>query len=132
MSPVLGPRSQNDNHASFLISKNVFFSANGDIHSASLVRLGSATHTVNTDQRRVPLILKRNTLLRKWSVAIPKDPGIAILGYWMLFGMDANGTPSIAKTILITSDEKALEENRVERYELDSSSALSHFTRETY
>jgi hypothetical protein len=32
----------------------------------------------------------------------------------MLFVMDANGTPSVAKTILITSDEKALEENECE------------------
>jgi galactose oxidase len=96
------------------VGKNVYFSANGDIRSASLVRLGSATHTVNTDQRRVPLVLKRSALLRKWSVAIPSDPGIVIPGYWMLFVMDANGTPSVAKTILITSDEKALEENECE------------------
>lgn len=36
-----------------------------DIRPVFLVRLGSDTHVVSTDQRRVPLVLKRSALLRK-------------------------------------------------------------------
>ncbi|KAH7169897.1 galactose oxidase precursor [Dactylonectria macrodidyma] len=71
------------------------------ISSASLVRYGTSTHTVNTDQRRIPVALKkRDTNL--YSFVIPADPGIALPGYWMLFVMNQAGVPSVAKTIKIT------------------------------
>ncbi len=38
-----------------------------------------------------------------YTLAVPSDPGIVVPGYWMLFAMDANGTPSVAKIILIKS-----------------------------
>ena len=60
----------------------------------------SVTHTVNTDQRRIPLIpLSAGT--NKYTVTVPNEPGIAIPGYWMVFGMNGAGVPSIAKTVLI-------------------------------
>lgn len=70
------------------------------VTSASLIRYGSSTHTVNTDQRRVPLTL-RTTASNTYSVTIPSDPGVALPGYWMLFVMNTSGTPSIARTIKI-------------------------------
>ncbi|TFD04411.1 DUF1929 domain-containing protein [Cryobacterium sinapicolor] len=33
--------------------------------------------------------------------AIPSDPGVVVPGYCRLFAMDANGVPSVAKTIQI-------------------------------
>ncbi|KAI9645069.1 hypothetical protein NHQ30_005803 [Ciborinia camelliae] len=74
------------------------------IHSASLVRIGSATHTVNTDQRRVPLPINYLHLYKNRYVAhLPADYGILIPGYWMLFVIDEHGTPSIAQTIFIAT-----------------------------
>ncbi|KAK3497075.1 putative galactose oxidase precursor [Neurospora hispaniola] len=85
------------------------FHTNRRIASASLVRLCSATHTVNTDQRRVPLHFRRRMpVFGRYHVHIPNDPGIVIPGYWMLFVMDEAGTPSIAKTIMITSNVKTI------------------------
>ena len=65
----------------------------------SMIRLGSTTHTVNTDQRRIPLFgtNQGNT----WTLALPTDPGIMIPGYYMLFAMNAQGTPSIAKFVWV-------------------------------
>ncbi|CCC14578.1 hypothetical protein SMACR_09672 [Sordaria macrospora] len=95
---------------SIQIGRTLKFHTNRRIASASLVRLCSATHTVNTDQRRVPLDLRRRVpVFGRYSVTIPNDPGIVIPGYWMLFVMDETGTPSIAKTILITSNVKTIE-----------------------
>lgn len=70
----------------------------------SLVRYGSSTHTVNTDQRRAPLkatSTKTTTQGKTYNLALPADPGILLPGYWMLFAMQ-NGVPSVAKTVLIT------------------------------
>lgn len=67
----------------------------------SLIRYGSTTHTVNTDQRRIPLDTVQgqgNT----YTITIPQDPGVALPGYWMLFAIDSVGVPSIAKTVKIT------------------------------
>ncbi|KAE8357035.1 hypothetical protein BDV28DRAFT_126109 [Aspergillus coremiiformis] len=94
------------------VGKTITFETKDDIKSASLLRLCSATHTVNTDQRRIPLELSRSTgdYDHKYTVTVPADPGIAIPGYWMLFVMDHHGVPSIAKFIMVTvSNTKTLE-----------------------
>ncbi|KAL8800932.1 MAG: hypothetical protein Q9182_004814 [Xanthomendoza sp. 2 TL-2023] len=66
--------------------------------SFAMVRFGSVTHSVNTDQRRVPLASMTgggNTYI----VLIPREPGVAVPGWWMLFAMNAQGVPSVAATI---------------------------------
>lgn len=73
---------------------------NTAVTSMSLVRYGSASHTVNTDQRRIPLTLT-SAGTNSYKVAIPNDYGIALPGYWMLFAMDGNGRPSTAWSIRI-------------------------------
>ncbi|KAK3498584.1 putative galactose oxidase precursor [Neurospora crassa] len=91
------------------VGEELRFRTDRRIASASLVRLCSATHTVNTDQRRVPLPLGRRVpMFGRYHVHIPNDPGIVIPGYWMLFVMDEAGTPSIAKTIMIKSNVKTI------------------------
>ena len=74
---------------------------NSPVGSMSLVRYGSATHSVNTDQRRVPLT-PVPAGVNTYRVVVPADPGVALPGYWMLFAMDVAGVPSVSKTIKIT------------------------------
>lgn len=66
----------------------------------SLVRLGSTTHTVNTDQRRVPLQASA-TDADTYSMTLPSDPGVLLPGYWYLFAL-SNGVPSIATIVKVT------------------------------
>lgn len=69
-----------------------------DFASASLVRMGSVTHSVNSDQRRVPL----NNVTRQGnnvSARLPTDSGILLPGYYYLFVMSAKGTPSMGMTV---------------------------------
>ncbi|KAF4982967.1 hypothetical protein FZEAL_1537 [Fusarium zealandicum] len=56
--------------------------------TASFIRYGTSTHTVNTDQRRIPLTLAK-TATNTYKFTVPSDPGIALPGYWMLFVMSA-------------------------------------------
>ncbi|KAB8072711.1 putative galactose oxidase [Aspergillus leporis] len=75
--------------------------ADTSISGASLIRYGTTTHTVNTDQRRIELILQE-TGENTYSTNIPNDPGIALPGYYMLFVLDGNGVPSISKNVQVT------------------------------
>ncbi|KAK2029826.1 kelch domain-containing protein [Colletotrichum zoysiae] len=66
----------------------------------SLIRTGSVTHSVNSDQRRVPLNnVKVNG--KEYSAELPDDYGILTPGYYYLFVSTPQGTPSIAKTVHI-------------------------------
>jgi galactose oxidase len=83
------------------VGSKVTISTNGPIKQASLIRYSTATHTVNTDQRRVPLSLT-NTGGNSYSFQLPNDSGILLPGYWMLFVMNSAGVPSVASTLFVT------------------------------
>ncbi|KAJ5885600.1 hypothetical protein N7504_011436 [Penicillium tannophilum] len=72
--------------------------------TVALVRYGTATHTVNTDQRRIPLNVTSSGGSNKFTIRVPGDPGVAIPGYWMLF-VFKGGVPSVAKTIRIKAPQ---------------------------
>jgi galactose oxidase len=65
----------------------------------SMVRFGSTTHAVDTDQRRIAL--PPTAVAESYSVTIPTDPGVAVPGYYMLFALDTRGVPSVARIIRI-------------------------------
>ena len=67
----------------------------------SLIRTSSVTHTVNTDQRRIPLPVA-STSGTTSVLALPSDTGILVPGNYLLFAMNAGGVPSIAASIRIS------------------------------
>lgn len=73
---------------------------NAAVAKWSLLRFGSVTHTINTDQRRIPLTPSAAGLT--YTFQLPADPGVALPGYYMLFAVNSAGVPSIAKTIKVT------------------------------
>ncbi|KAJ6096019.1 hypothetical protein N7486_006765 [Penicillium sp. IBT 16267x] len=68
---------------------------------ASIIRYGSTTHTVNTDQRRIAVQLTQ-TETNKYTFDIPAEPGIAQPGYYMLFVL-RNGTPSHSVNVKVAA-----------------------------
>lgn len=85
------------------LGQTLAVSTDSAVTSFALVRLSSTTHTVNNDQRRlVPTF--RSTGTNTWAVDLPSNPGLALPGYWMLFAMNASGTPSVAKVFRLTTD----------------------------
>jgi galactose oxidase len=74
---------------------------NGAVSSFSLIRLGTATHTVDTDQRRIALT-PTSSSGTTYTLTVPSDSGVALPGYWYLFAIDSSGTPSVAKIIKVT------------------------------
>ena len=68
----------------------------------ALIRMAGVTHSVDNDQRRVPLVpvLVRGTKY-KYKLRLPASTGVLLPGNYMLFAMYADGTPSVAKIINI-------------------------------
>jgi large repetitive protein len=73
---------------------------NAPVASFSLVRMGSTTHTVNNDQRRIPLTFSSSGS-NSYSVQVPSNTGIALPGLYMLFAMNADGVPSVARIVRV-------------------------------
>ncbi|GAP83563.2 putative galactose oxidase precursor [Rosellinia necatrix] len=74
----------------------------GGGNTFSLVPFSSTTHTVNTDQRRVPLFATK-VVGASHAVAIHGDTRRVVVspGYYILFAVNSAGVPSVAKTIKI-------------------------------
>ena len=69
------------------------------IRKLALVRLGAVTHSVNMDQRYVPLSFTAGS--GTLTATAPRNANIAPPGVYMLFAIDANGVPSMAKMVTL-------------------------------
>ena len=67
------------------------------IRKVALVRLGAVTHSVNMEQRYVPLTYTAGA--GALTANAPANADIAPPGVYMLFVVDANGVPSLAKMV---------------------------------
>jgi hypothetical protein len=69
------------------------------------MRLSATTHTVNNDQRRIPLTITKTSTIngaQSYTLAMPSaDPGVVLPGYYMLFALNANGVPSVSTTLQV-------------------------------
>ncbi|KAF2001301.1 carbohydrate-binding module family 32 [Amniculicola lignicola CBS 123094] len=98
---VKQPAIKNIDRNSYQTGENITIMTDVSVDGASLVRYSAATHALNNDMRRIRLALQPvNELEKKYTVKIPKDPGVTLPGYWMLFVL-ANGVPSHAETVQI-------------------------------
>lgn len=71
-------------------------SAYGLTHA--LIRLGSVTHSVNTDQRRIPLTVVR-TIGNTVTLRVPSDNGIVPPGFYYYFAVASSGSHSLGLTV---------------------------------
>jgi YVTN family beta-propeller protein len=82
----------------------VTVTTDSDVTAFSMVRFGATTHTVNNDQRRLSLTF-RKTGTNTYSIDIPSNPGWLLPGNWMLFAMNADGVPSVARTVRVNLND---------------------------
>jgi galactose oxidase len=64
----------------------------------ALMRSSSVTHSLNNEQRRVPVSFTVGTA-GEYHLSIPSDPGVVVPGYYMLFALNANGVPSVSRVL---------------------------------
>lgn len=83
-----------------VLGSQITVATDSPVAAASLMRMSSVTHSLNNDQRRIPLPvtpLGGNT----YRVSVPQSAGVAPPGYYMLFALNGNGVPSISTGIRI-------------------------------
>ncbi len=75
------------------------------VSRVTLVRLGSITHTHNSEQRFLDVSFTHSNTVsgRDYQLTMPSDPNRAIPGYYMLFVFNQDGVPSIAKIVRLTA-----------------------------
>ncbi len=66
----------------------------------ALVRASAVTHSVNNDQRRIP-ITPSSVSGTTYTLPLPADTGVLLPGTYMLFALNAIGTPSVGKFIQV-------------------------------
>jgi galactose oxidase len=98
--PIVSGLPQNSVKVGATITLQVTEVAGNKQAKLSLVRMGSVTHSVNSDQRRIPL---DNVTVNgnKYTAKLPNDSGILLPGFYYLFAMSEKGTPSIAQTVQV-------------------------------
>ncbi|KIV81247.1 hypothetical protein PV11_08673 [Exophiala sideris] len=73
-------------------------------HTFALMRVGSVTHSTDTDQRRIPLVpvarSSPSNSTATYTLELPNDYGLMPPGWYMLFAMD-DEVPSLARWINI-------------------------------
>jgi hypothetical protein len=68
-----------------------------NIASVALMRTGSVTHSIDMNQRYVPLSFTASSGIL--SVTGPANTNFAPRGYYMLFIVDTNGVPSVSRFV---------------------------------
>jgi galactose oxidase len=86
--------------ATAALGNNIAVTTSGPVQSFVMMRLSSTTHTVNNDQRRIPLTPVSSSG-NTYTLTIPSNSGIALQGYYWIFALNAQGVPSVGSTILI-------------------------------
>jgi galactose oxidase len=67
----------------------------------ALIRMAAVTHSINNDQRRVPLTITGGGPAAGYVLPLPADRGNLLPGNYMLFALNSAGRPSVAKVIQI-------------------------------
>ena len=83
------------------------------IRKVALVRLGAVTHSVNMEQRYVPLTFTAGA--GALTATAPANANVAPPGVYMLFVTDANGVPSVAKMVNVGAAPPATRRRRRRR-----------------
>ncbi|MBO3097274.1 galactose oxidase-like domain-containing protein [Gelidibacter pelagius] len=86
--------------------RSLTVTASPGIQEFSFIRMSSATHSVNNEQRRVPVTYSDNND-GSYTLNIP-EANLMPPGYYMLFAIDVNGVPSIAETVLVGEADSRL------------------------
>jgi galactose oxidase len=80
--------------------KTITVTTNSATPDFSLIRMGAVTHTVDNDQRRIPLTPVAHHG-HTYELRLPGSTGVLLPGNYMLFALTSRGTPSVAKIINI-------------------------------
>ena len=73
----------------------------------TLIKMSGVTHTSNSDQRQLKLAFTTSGN-GQYQLALPANANVLTPGYWMLFALNNQGVPSVAKVIQISTNSTGL------------------------
>lgn len=92
----------------------------------SLIKMSSTTHGVNTDVRYLrPQYTGAGS--NSYDITLHQNPNVATPGYWMLFAVNAAGTPSEAHIVRVTTVDTRLSNRALSGTTSQSSTLVSGF-----
>lgn len=92
-----------DSPSSLDLGQSFEVRTDAEIEEFVLIRMSSATHSLNNDQRRIP-VPSTPTGDATYRIEAPDSSGVAIPGLYFLFGIDAKGVPTEAAIIEVTAE----------------------------
>jgi YVTN family beta-propeller protein len=78
--------------------------ATAGIEKFSLIKMSGLTHNLNSDLRFLPISFTTGAA-GEYQLTLPSNVNVLTPGYWMLFALNSQGVPSIAKVIQISSTD---------------------------
>ena len=99
-APAARPAIQTNFTSPVTVGTSVSVTTDRAVNAFSLIRMSSVTHSVNNEQRRVPLAYAQTGTNQYLLSLLPNDRGVFVPGYYMLFALN-NGVPSVAKIVRI-------------------------------
>ncbi|MGB0866662.1 MAG: galactose oxidase-like domain-containing protein [Granulosicoccaceae bacterium] len=90
------------------VGSEIAMSTDVEVSQFNLIRLSSVTHSINSDQRFIPLAFERSSS-GQYSATLSSNTNILLPGMYWLFAIDSSGTPSVGHTIHIKSLEEHTE-----------------------
>lgn len=84
--------------------------ASSNVTDFAFIRMSSATHSVNNEQRRIPVTFTQSSGYHHLSMP---DANVMPPGYYMLFAMDSQGVPSISEAVLVGPPDLKIKENNL-------------------
>jgi DNA-binding beta-propeller fold protein YncE len=107
-----------------VILPGVDFTVDADraIARFTAVKMSSTTHAMNTDLRFLEFAF-RSSGGNRYVIEPHRNPNVLTPGYWMLFGLDANGVPSVGISVRVETTESRLENLAVDGVATQSTTA---------
>lgn len=69
------------------------------VSKVTLLRMGSVTHTYNSEQRYLEAQIGASSGARNFQITIPTNPNRTVPGYYIMFVFNQDGVPSVGKII---------------------------------
>jgi galactose oxidase len=82
------------------LGTTIVVTASKGVSAFALMRSSSVTHSLNNEQRRVPLTFSVGTA-GEYQLNVPSDPGVVVPGYYMLFALNTKGVPSVGRVLRV-------------------------------
>ncbi|MGW3208795.1 discoidin domain-containing protein [Streptomyces sp. NPDC001135] len=99
------PRFVGDVPAKVAYGQQLKVTTDVPVDKFALIRAGASTHSIDNDQRRIPLT-PRKTGTNTYQLTVPADSGVALPGTYMLFALDTHGVSSTAAILNVNSAGK--------------------------